>query len=138
MQQPNNLNLFKTLFLVYGILVLVFSLFPLIYVFLGGAFFALPEFNEIDNELPFNPGIIFIVIGLIGFAILIALGIVTIKASKHLGNTSNYNFVLVASILICFTGLMGMLLGIFSIIEINKPEVKQLFPSKGIEDSQDK
>lgn len=138
MQQPNNLNLFKTLFLVYGIFLLVFSLFPLIYVFMGGVFFALPEFNEIDNELPFNPGIIFIVFGLIGFAILIALGIVAIKASKHIGNTTNYNFVLVASILICFTGLMGMLLGIFSIIEINKPEVKQLFPSKRIEDSQNK
>ena len=138
MQQPNNLNLFKTLFLVYGIFLFFFSLFALLYAAMGGVFFAIPEFNEMDGELPFNPGIIFIVFGFIGFAIMVTLGIVAIKASKHLGNTTNYNFVLVASILICFTGLMGMLLGIFSIIEINKPEVKQLFPSKGIEGSQNK
>ena len=129
---PNaKLNTFRILFLVYGILTLVFSLVFVMYAGMGLFFHEFIE-AEAKGELPFNPGIIFIVAGSIGFIFAITLGILTILASNYIKALKNYQFVFVISILLCLTGILGILLGIFTLIEISKPEIKSLFNEKEI------
>jgi hypothetical protein len=120
----NNLNTFRTLFLVKGILNLCFSLFPLIYLFVG--LFILNNVSVDDNML-FNPGLIFVVVGIVGFLVLVTIGIITLVASKYIKLETHYKFIFVASIITALTGVLGILLCIFTLIELSKPEVKALF-----------
>mgnify|MGYP006284323709 CR=1 FL=1 len=124
---PNNkLHTYRILFLVYGILTLVFSLFFLLYL---GAGIFLQEIieQEVNNDMPFNPASFVIIIGSIGFIFAITVGILTIIASNHIKNLKNYNFVFAMAIVNCLTGILGILLGVFTLIEISKPETKALF-----------
>lgn len=123
----NNLNLFKTLFLVKGILTLCFSLFFIIYGAFGLFFDKMIDANDANNNILFNPGFIFLIIGIIGVIICVTFGVLTLMASKYLKEVKNYNFIFVVAILNCLTGILGILLGVFTLIELNKPEVKQLF-----------
>ncbi|ALM06675.1 hypothetical protein SB49_01780 [Sediminicola sp. YIK13] len=123
----NNLSTFSTLYLVKGILTLCFSLFFILYGCIGFIIGNSEEWSHETDSFPFNPGLIFIVIGGIGFIISIVIGILTLMASKYLKDAKNYNFIFVLAVLNCLTGILGILLGIFTIIELTKPEVKQLF-----------
>jgi hypothetical protein len=124
MEPQNNLSTFKTLFLIKGILYLVASLFFVMYALIGGtAMSHVPN----DAHIPFNPGMIFIVIGTVGSIVTIGFGIVTLLASKAIGQRRNYSLIFAAAIMNCLTGILGILLGVFTIIELNKPEVKALF-----------
>lgn len=123
----NNLNLFKTLFLVKGILTLCFSLFFVAYAFFGSFIGHAIESINHNDPIPFSIGTFFIVIGSFGFFITVTMGILTLLASKYLKEVKNYNFIFVISILNCLTGILGILLGVFTIIELNKPHVKELF-----------
>ncbi|MFY0604257.1 MAG: hypothetical protein JXQ93_09920 [Flavobacteriaceae bacterium] len=127
MHTQNNLGTFRILFLVKGILTLLASLLFLGYAFIGYFINDFSEFSENSENIPFNPSIIFAIIGGIGFVITIAFGILTLYASKYLKELKNYNFIFVVAILNCLTGILGILLGVFTLIEINKPEVKELF-----------
>ncbi|MGI9541825.1 MAG: hypothetical protein ACR2MX_01125 [Cyclobacteriaceae bacterium] len=122
----NNLNTFRILFIVKGILTLVVSFFPLVYIAMG-VFLGSAAFTEANNPPPFNIGIIFVIMGAFFFVLLVALGIVTLFAAKYLNEIRNYNFIFVVAILNCLTGVLGILLGVFTLIELNKPEVKVLF-----------
>lgn len=125
--QTNNLKMFSTLFLVKGILNIFISLFFLIYASLGSLIFNMDEIKNGMDEIPFSPGYIFVIIGSIGFFVSIAFAIATLVASKYLKVPKNYTFIMVIAFLNCLTGVLGILLGVFTIIELNKPHVKQLF-----------
>lgn len=123
----HNLSTFSTLFLVKGILNLCFSIFFILYGFIGIIIGNSEEWSHETDSFPFNPGLIFIVIGGLGLIITIVMGILTLMASKFLKDVKNYNFIFVMAVLNCLTGILGILLGIFTIIELTKPEIKQLF-----------
>jgi len=124
---PNhNLNTYRILFLVYGILTLVFSLFFLLYAGAGLFVEGMIE-NQVNEDLPFNPGNFMTIIGVIGFVFAVVVGILTIIASNYIKALKNYNFVFAMAIVNCLTGILGILLGVFTLIEISKPETKALF-----------
>lgn len=122
MNTNHNLHTFKILFIVKGILSLLFCLFPILYIVLGGVLFA----NESDDQGQFA-GMIFIGIGLFILFLGLIFGILTLLAGKYLGEQKNYEFIFVMAIVNCLTGILGILLGIFTIVELTKPEVKRLF-----------
>lgn len=123
----NNLYSFRILFLIKGILTLCFSLLFLVYGFMGFFMSNLDEFQSQSDELPFNPAIILMVIGAIGFIFAVAIGVLTILAAKYIKEHKNYTFIFAISIVNALTGILGILLAVFTIIELNKPEVKKLF-----------
>ncbi|GAL67469.1 hypothetical protein [Jejuia pallidilutea] len=125
--KPNNLNTFRILFLVKGIITLCFSVFFILYAGMGFFFNAAIEHSSENPELPFNFGWFFVIIGGLGVIICIVLGILTLLASKYLKEVKNYNFIFVIAILNVLTGILGILLGVFTLIELTKPEVKKLF-----------
>ncbi len=124
---PNNLNTFRILYLIKGILTLGFSLFFILYAGMGLFFNTAIEHSNANNDLPFNFGWIFVIIGGIGFIISIAFGILTLLASKYIREVKNYNFIFAIAVVNCLTGVLGILLGVFTLVELTKPEIKQLF-----------
>ncbi|MBB5269378.1 hypothetical protein [Algibacter amylolyticus] len=85
------------------------------------------ENSDTNTELPFNFGWIFAIIGGIGLLFCITIGVLTLLASKYIKNLKNYNFVFVIAVVNCLTGILGIVLGIFTLIELSKPEIKTLF-----------
>lgn len=126
MQTHNNLNTFRTLYLVKGILTLCFSVFFMLYASMGFFFGSLTILDPTNDELV-NPGIFFIVIGIIGVIFCVVLGVLTLLVSKYIKETKHYNFIFAMAIVNCLSGILGILLGVFTLIELNKIEVKQLF-----------
>ena len=125
---PNNLNTFKLLFLAKGILTFMVTLFFLGYALFGLYFGDIFQFEQsFPQEVGFNPGIIFFIIGGMGFFFTLIFGTLTLLASHYLNVVKHYNFIFVVAILNCLTGILGILLGVFTIIELNKPHVKELF-----------
>ncbi len=125
--QKNNLDTFRILYLIKGILTLLFSLFFLVYAGMGQLFNTAIKHADQTQEIPFEFGWIFIIIGGIGFIFSIALGILTLLASKYIKQVKNYNFIFAMAIVNCLTGILGILLGVFTLIELTKPEIKALF-----------
>lgn len=124
--QSNNLDTFSILFLVKGILTLFLSFIPLVYVFLG-SFVGAALSEEDKADIPFDLETFMFAFGLVFFVIVIVMAILNFVASRKLKTRTGYYFIFVMAILSCFSGVLGILLGIFTLIELNKPHVKALF-----------
>lgn len=72
-------------------------------------------------------GIIIFIVACIGFLLTISLGILNLLASKYIKDVKNYNFIFAIAVVNCLTGVLGILLGVFTLVELTKPEVKSLF-----------
>ncbi|PTX43518.1 hypothetical protein C8P64_2046 [Christiangramia gaetbulicola] len=122
--EEHNLRIFKILYIIKGILILAFSLIPLFYIFLGVYIF---NENNTPQENSQLGGAIVMFIGIALFLFFLAMGILTLLAAKYLGEQRNYDFIFVIAIINCLTGILGIILGIFTILELNKAQVKRLF-----------
>ncbi len=135
---PHQLDTFPVLYLVKGILTLAFSLFFLIYAGMGFVFSGLSALEGQMMNVPnssspvFHPGWIFMIIGTLGFVITIVFGVLTLRVRKLIQQRKNHQFIFVMAVLQCLTGVLGILLGIFTILELQKPEVKALFEATPI------
>ena len=77
--------------------------------------------------MPFNPADIFFYIGIVGFVIAVTLGILTIIAANYIDKQKSYNFIFVIALVNAITGILGILLAVFTLIELTKPSIKSLF-----------
>ena len=125
----SNLNTLRILYIIKGILTLLVSFFPLIYIFIGLAIGDKINQNS-TNPPPFDVSLVFVIIGSVAFLVLVAIGVMNLLASKYIKEVKNYNFVFVTAVLTCLGGMLGIALGVFTLIELSKPEVKTLFTSK--------
>ena len=120
--ENHNLNVFRILYIIKGILLLIISMFPVIYIFIGAFIFNDPGIN--DGAIG---GTFLIIGGSFFFLLLLVFGILTLLTAKYIGAQKHYDFIFVMAILNCLTGILGIVLGIFTIIELNKPQVRKLF-----------
>jgi len=51
-------------------------------------------------------------------------------ASKYIKEQRNYTFIFVVAIVNAITGILGILLAVFTLIELSKPHIKELFQEK--------
>jgi len=125
--RTNNLDTFKILYLLKGVLTLLFSIVPLFYIFFFKYFVEVGNLENLPKNLPFDFYTIFMVLGIAGFVFLAIISILLFLTSRYLGKIKNYNFIFVIAILSCFSGVLGILLGVFTLVELNKPEIKKMF-----------
>ena len=125
----NNLDVLATLHLVYGILSFLGSLFFAIYIFMG-AVLGDNMMQNTPNPPPFDVSWVFIIIGSVGIFFCVLKGIFNFLTYSYLRKAKNFNFTFATAIINCLTGVLGIVLGVFTLVEINKPHVKELFYKK--------
>ncbi|ARN76965.1 hypothetical protein BST97_02530 [Nonlabens spongiae] len=122
----NNLNTLATMHLIYGILSSLSSLFFIFYIFMGAAL-SDQIMRDSSSTPPFDVSVIFIIIGSVGIFFCILKAIFNFLSSSYLRKAKNFNFVFATEIINCISGVLGIVLGIFTFVEIHKPHVKELF-----------
>lgn len=125
MEQNNNLDTIAIFHFISGGLKIFASLFVLIYVLMGAGMLVAGGHSG-GAEMQITGGVI-LIFGLFAFLMVIALGILSILCGKYLRERRNRIFCMVMAGFACMNAPLGTVLGIFTILEIEKPEVKQLF-----------
>ena len=113
---------------VVGGMAALFACFPLIHVVLGILFLVMPEkFGHGHDQPPAFVGLLFIIIG--GFIILAGwtLGTIIILTGRFIARRRHYTFCFVIACIECLFMPVGTVLGVFTILVLNRPSVKQLF-----------
>lgn len=126
----DHLRLLEIFHYVVGGLACLFSLFPLLYSFMGGFFvFASHQAsNKPGNEPPPEfLGWIFVGLGLFGFLLGLTAAILILMGGRSLKQRRRYTFALVIACMECMFMPFGTILGIFTIIVLSRPSVKALF-----------
>lgn len=127
--QGHNLNTFKILFLIKGILAYLLIFVGLIYIAMGN-FMAEQiqrDLARTGQEMVIDPTAFFTMIGVIMIIFGAVLGTLAIIASRKIAQQKSRTFIIVAAAVNCLSGILGILLCIFAVIELQKPAVKELF-----------
>lgn len=117
----NNLDTYRILYIVAAVLNLLGVLGFGLYAAFGVFFLGNLEGNEPELKWIFG------LIGGIGAMVSLVLGILNFYTAKCIKQRKNYSFVFVMAIIACLSGVLRLILGVFTLVEITKPEVKKLF-----------
>jgi hypothetical protein len=125
-----HLRLLAIFHYVVGGLAALFSLFPLLYMAVGGIFIFAARHGtpKPGEELPPEfLGWIFIALGSVLFLLGIAIAICTLIAGRCLSRRKCYTFALVIACPECLFIPFGTILGVFTIIALSREPVRALF-----------
>lgn len=134
-QDVEQLRLLSILHYVLAGIFALFSMLPIFHLAVGIAI-VVGAFNDVDkgNPPPAFVGWFFIIIAgmfmLCGIAMAISIAI----AGRRLGNNRSYLFCLVIAGIECMFMPIGTALGVFTIIVLMRPSVKELFGVAQISD----
>ena len=131
-QDEDHLRLLAIFHYVWGGLTLAYSLFFGIYLALG--LFALSNPAVFDGKgAQSDPmgaqfmGTLFTAIGGAGMAFALVAGALTIYAGRSLARRERFNLCFVMACINCLSVPLGTVLGVFTLIVLNRPTVKALF-----------
>jgi len=127
------LKLLSIFHYIVGGLAALFSFIPIIYVVIGILAVCIPgTFVGQGEAMPAFIGWIFIIIG----AILIVLGwtfsACLIIAGRSLGRQVHYIFCMVIAGIACMFMPFGTVLGVFTIVVLARPSVKEMFEQNAV------
>lgn len=115
----------------YGGLGVVMGCLPLLYVVLGlGLVVAAPEMEVKDSQERVSmqlAGGMFAVLGLIAAAITWTAAALQLLAGNYLWQRRGYTFCLVVASLECLNMPLGTILGVFTLVVLLRPSVRQRF-----------
>ena len=120
-----HINLLSIFHLISGILALLYSVFMALYF--GFIIFIFNLSDKFDGEFPVQFMGIIITIWIIFLLFAIAFGIAKIYSSKWLKQRKNRTFSIVISCIECFSVPYGAILGVLSIIVLNRNSVKNIY-----------
>lgn len=90
-------------------------------------------YGRSNQQLPFNPGYIFVVFGCVGLVIGWTGAALTIYAGRCISARKHYVFILIVAGLGCvFMNLINTTLGVFTFIILLRPTVKVLFEGQRV------
>lgn len=131
-QEEQHLKILSIFFYVVGGIAVLFSCFPFIHFFMGLFLMGLGLGSGTSELLAFAPiGLFFALFA--GSIILLGMSfaICLILTGRFLNERSHYMFCLVMAGIACAFAPLGTILGVFTLITLTKPHVKQLFPDSG-------
>ena len=79
----------------------------------------------------FDPSNLITMIGIVGMIVFISMAVLAFLAAKNLSDRKGQTIIIIAAVVNLFSGLLGLLLCVFTLIEMFKPEVKAVF--EGVE-----
>ena len=122
-----NLNTFKILFIIKGVLALLFVFLFLFYATFGRMMGSIARQDPQFRRVGVDPSEIFVTIGIIGMVFFAIMAVLAFIAAKKFNDREGHTFIIVAAVVNIFSGVLGLVLCIFTIIELMKPEVKAVF-----------
>ena len=129
-QGTDHLRLLAIFHYVVAGLAALFSLFPLLYMAVGGIFIFAARHGtpKPGEELPPEfLGWVFIALGSVLFLLGIAMAICILIAGRCVSRCKHYTFALVMACVECLFIPFGTILGVFTIIALSREPVKALF-----------
>jgi hypothetical protein len=122
------LKLLSIFHYVFGAMVALFAFIPIIYVVMGMLAFYIPGPLHFESEsMPAFIGLLFIIFGA-GLIILgWAFSACSIIAGRYLARQRYYLFCVVMAAIECICIPFGTVLGVFTIIVLSRPSVRELF-----------
>jgi hypothetical protein len=127
-EDQRNLNLLAVFHYVLGGITALFACFPLIHVFMGIAIVSGKLIDETDPGAP--PaffGWIIIFMGSVFILMGWALAVLMMLAGKNLKRNKNRMFCMVVAGIECIFMPFGTVLGILTLVALNKDSVRRLF-----------
>lgn len=128
-----HLSILSVFHYVCGGIVALCACFPVVHLFIGLTMLFAPETFQDPSGKGMPPGvapifgILFTVIPLLVIALGWAMAICLVVAGRFLKQRRNYMFCLVIAGVSCVFFPFGTLLGVFTIVVLMRPSVKQLF-----------
>ena len=111
----------------------LFSFIPLIYVAIGMLAVCLPgSFQGEEDAAPLFVGWIFILIGAVLIVLGWALAACIIIAGRSLARKIHYLFCVVMAAVECIFVPFGTVLGVFTIVVLARPSVKEMFEQNAV------
>lgn len=123
------LDLLAVFHFVFGGLLVVMFLVPLIYIGLGGAFYfgALSDLSGGPEDSIKAVSLFFLFIGVLAFILGQAFAWLTIYSGKQIRRRRKISFSIILACLICLFFPLGTFLGIFTFIILSDPQTKKLY-----------
>lgn len=126
-QNPSkNFNVFRILHIVQACLAFMAMLAMLLFSYgsamLFDTFMDQPGFEEI----PFDIAAFYQVFGVIAGVWYLFIGLMNLLTARAFNQRRGYGIALTTSIINCLSGVLGMVLAIFTLIEIHKPGTKEM------------
>jgi len=126
-QDLEHLRLLSIFHYVVAAIAFVFCLFPIIYVVLGGLMVS----HRLDGSAQPPPQFVGWLILVFGLGLLLcglAFVVCLVLAGRYLEGHRHHTFCLVMAALACTFMPFGTVLGVFTIIVLIRPSVRDLFP----------
>ena len=129
-QPTHNLDLLRILYIVKACFNFLGVLGFIAYAGFGSFMFQImgeiPNANQ-HEPFPTELSWIFIIIGAFGAVVFLIMAIITLMAASRIKDRKSHTFIIVVGVINCFTGMLGIGLGVFTFIELTKPHVRVLF-----------
>jgi hypothetical protein len=122
----DHLRVLSIIYYIYGGLTIFGGLFTLIYVAMGVAMVS-GTMSGAPNGPPQGLGIFFIILGSVFCLMFESFGVCVLVAARSLGTQRRYVFCFVVAVCLLLSGIMGIVLGVFTIIVLVRESVKELF-----------
>jgi hypothetical protein len=128
-----HLKLLGILHTIWGVLAILFGLlFGIMYIGIGAAAAASPNSTTDDSGMSSGAfGGIFIVLGIVFLVAAVIYGVLMIMAGGKLRKQRGYGFCFFVAI-VDLLGFPSIILGIFTLIVLNRPTVKELYKGGAI------
>lgn len=132
--EESNLKLIAIFHYVLAAFVSMFSMIPLMYLGMGILFSLAPAIFEssgpsAQSAPPAILGFIFGGIGLAGSLLILTFAALLFFAGRNLQKTRYIGFCTVVAAMSCLFMPFGTILGVFTLFELNKREVQEIFDS---------
>ncbi|GAA5484806.1 hypothetical protein [Haloferula sargassicola] len=129
-RDEEHLRLLVIFHYIYAGLVALGASIPIIHLVIG-IFMVIHGFTPDAGEIPFNPGWLFIGMASAFIVIGWTFAVLMYYAGRSLSQRRNRTFVFVMACLACLQIPMGTVLGIFTILVLQRPSVLPLFAPGG-------
>ena len=126
-QDEQQLDLLKTFYFVLAGLQGLFGCFPIFHLGFGIVMITAPEKLGGRGAPPELFGWFFVAIAVAMMAMIWTMAVLTLVAGKRLAERRSYTFVNVVAAVLCLFMPLGTLLGVFTIVVLQRPSVKARF-----------